>query len=59
MCAVANGKGPLLNLQGVVNTSGALVVVAQAVSGSLGPKSSLANKVCAVDSSNRLIVTFG
>lgn len=56
---MAAGKGSLLNLLGKTNASGALVIIPQAVSGTPGPASTLANKECAVDASNRLVVTFG
>lgn len=56
---MAGGKNALLNLQGKVTAASGLVVVTQAVSGTPGPASTLGNKQCAVDASNRLVVTFG
>lgn len=56
---MANGKGALLQLVGKVSSGNGLVVVGQAVSVGTGPATTLANQVCAVDASNRLIVTFG
>lgn len=55
---MANGKSALLNVQGKVDSEGRLVLVQQAVSGT--PRvGTLGNLVCAVDASNRLVVTFG
>lgn len=54
---MASGQGAFFQLLGKVNESGALVVSLQAV-GTPGPASALANKVVAVDASNRVIVAF-
>ena len=56
---MANGLNPLLSLQGKTNATNGLVVAVVAISGSPGPASALANKQCAVDASNALVVTFG
>lgn len=56
---MAAGKGSLLNLLGKTNASGALVIIPQAVSGTPGPTSVMSGQQCAVDASNRLVVTFG
>jgi hypothetical protein len=56
---MANGKGPILNLQGTVDANHALVVVSQAVSGTPSGGNPIANLQGMVDASHRLVVTFG
>ncbi len=56
---MANGQNTLFNLLGQVNSNGALRVTIVAVTGTVGPASALATKACAVDASNRLVVTYG
>lgn len=56
---MADGKNPLLNLLGQVNGNLSLRVTVVAVTGSVGPATPLATKQCAVDASNRLLVTYG
>lgn len=56
---MADGKAAILQLQGKVDATNALVIVGQAVSGTPSGGSPISNLQGSVDASNRLIVTFG